>query len=129
MIIPHLYRNSLKPMMTSCLFASQPFETKDGVILVFSQQFETEDDLILVFEKFPDSGDALSVLGPWEDKSVRHDSDTLADVTLDAIDVTRDDAGIYRCDVTTNVSRMHSDVSARVFCKFGNICNNLIYNL
>ncbi|KAK7495209.1 hypothetical protein BaRGS_00013619 [Batillaria attramentaria] len=70
-------------------------------------------DAITIFKKFPlNTGSNEYVFsGSWKGRGAVYDASTTADVILPGSNLSRNDAGLYRCEVTTDRETIHDDVA------------------
>ena len=99
-----------------CSYAPRPNET---ISLVTWSKVKKGDDVIVIFEKQlkTNAEGTYAFFGSWKERKAQHADMTLADVSLTGGDVTRDDAGRYRCAVTSENSTIYSDTTVTVFCE------------
>ncbi|KAK7471774.1 hypothetical protein BaRGS_00035596, partial [Batillaria attramentaria] len=73
-------------------------------------------DAITIFKKFPlNTGSNEYVFsGSWKGRGAVYDASTTADVILPGSNLSRNDAGLYRCEVTTDRETIHDDVAVEV---------------
>ena len=114
---PPIAKEGVSGFQLLCQYLSKPGET---VFLVTWSRLQKNDVTVIFEKRFPirNTFENYTFFDSWKRREAKHNVMTFADVSIADGEVTRHDAGTYRCEVITDVNRLHGDVNVTVLCEF-----------